>query len=88
VNEHEPSKAREASLFRSNRSQAVRIPRDLAFPDGVTKVTVTPVEGGGLLIEAAPKPTWTEYFENGPFVDDDFLADREQGAAPERELFD
>ena len=27
-------------LFRSNRSQAVRLPKDVAFPEGVEEVTI------------------------------------------------
>lgn len=87
MNKHEPPpKAREAAVFKSNRSQAIRIPKDLAFPDGVKKVTIVPVEGGGLLIKPA-KRDWAEYFASGPHVTEDFLVDREQGAAEEREPF-
>jgi len=89
MNKHEPpAKARETTLFKSNRSQAVRIPKELAFPEGVTKVTITPAEGGGLLIKPKQGKDWASYFANGPFVDDDFLADRDQGVAEEREPFD
>ena len=28
------------TLFQSDRSQAVRLPEDVAFPDGVTEVTI------------------------------------------------
>jgi antitoxin VapB len=43
----------QSTLFKSNRSQAVRIPKELAFPENVTKVfvrkvgksvTITPVD--------------------------------------------
>ena len=48
MNKHEPPpKAREAAVFKSNRSQAIRIPKDLAFPEDVKKVTITPAEGRG-----------------------------------------
>lgn len=88
MNKHEPpSKAREAAVFKSNRSQAIRIPKDLAFPEDVKKVTITPAEGGGLLIKPAGRD-WAAYFANGPHVSDDFLEDRDQGVAEEREPLD
>jgi antitoxin VapB len=85
VNKHDPSKPpREASLFKSNRSQAVRIPKDLAFPEGVKKVTITPVEGGGLLIKPKRPATWAEYFRDGPFLAEDFPDDIED--SPPRDV--
>jgi antitoxin VapB len=89
MNKHEPApKVREVAVFKSNRSQAIRIPKELAFPERVTKVTITPAEGGGLLIRPKQGKDWAAYFANGPFVDDDFLADRNQGVAEEREPLD
>ena len=37
------------TLFRSNRSQAVRLPKDVAFPAGVREVRIVK-EGKGRLI--------------------------------------
>jgi antitoxin VapB len=89
MNKHDPTpRSREVAVFKSNRSQAIRIPRELAFPESVKKVTITPVEGGGLLIKPKLGKDWAAYFATGPFVDDDFLADRDQGVAEEREPFD
>jgi virulence-associated protein VagC len=34
---------RESALFRSNRSQAVRIPKGMEFPDGLKKVVIRKV---------------------------------------------
>jgi virulence-associated protein VagC len=62
VNRHDPPKNREAAVFKSNRSQAVRIPKELAFPAGVKHVTITPMEGGGLLLEPISSH-WAEYFK-------------------------
>jgi antitoxin VapB len=82
--------SKEAAVFKSNRSQAVRIPKELAFPDDVKRVTIERTEDGGLLIRPKQGSArhWEDYFRNGPFVTDDFLADREQGVAEERESFD
>ena len=89
MNKHEPPpKPREASLFKSNRSQAVRIPKELAFPEVVKKVTITPVEGGGILIKPVAKgKDWAAYFASRTLADPDFLEDRMQGEAEEREPF-
>jgi len=90
MNRHEPPpKPREAAVFKSNRSQAIRIPKDLAFAEDVKKVTITPTEDGGLLIKPAkPGKDWAAYFARPSLADPDFLADRDQGVAEEREPFD
>ena len=77
----------EATVFKSNRSQAVRLPKAVAFAEGVKRVTVKKV-GEKLTIEPVkPKMTWAEFFATGPHVDPDFLKDRAQGEAEEREPF-
>ncbi|WP_243453711.1 type II toxin-antitoxin system VapB family antitoxin [Sandaracinobacteroides saxicola] len=51
-------------LFRNNRSQAVRIPRALAFPDDVRDVTIRR-EGDRLVLEPLRPKTatnWEEFF--------------------------
>lgn len=90
MNKHQTASAqREAAVFKSNRSQAVRIPRDLAFPDEVRRVTITRTSDGGLLIKPlSAGKDWEAYFRTGPFATEDFLADREQGVAEVREPFD
>ena len=70
-------------MFKTNRSQAVRIPKALAFPDNVTDVEIMKV-GNSLLITPAGK-NWAEYFENGPFVTEDFMIERDQWEFQERE---
>jgi antitoxin VapB len=52
----------EASLFKSNRSQALRIPKALAFPDTVKKVTIVKLDDGLLIKPVAAQQTWAEYF--------------------------
>lgn len=70
-------------IFTSNRSQAVRIPKALAFPEDVAEVEVLKV-GNSRLITPVGK-NWADYFENGPFVTDDFMADRDRWDFEERE---
>lgn len=74
-----------AKLFKSNRSQAVRIPKALAFPDSVKEVEIV-AEGNTLVIRPVPG-SWDDFF-NSPPLGDDFMADREQGQFEEREPFD
>ncbi len=78
MNKHQtPAAPREAAVFKSNRSQAVRIPKDLAFPDDVKRVSVTRMADGSLLLtpEQDPAKAWSEYMRDGPFLTDDFPAD-------------
>ena len=50
-----------ASLFRSNRNQAVRIPKDLEFPAGVDRVVIRKV--GGSLYLCPEGSLWLDYFD-------------------------
>lgn len=67
------------TLFLSNRSQAVRLPRAVAFADGVREVVVT--SDGPRRIIAPADAAWDDFFDQ-PGID---LADREQPAAQERD---
>ena len=50
-----------SALFKSNRSQAVRLPKNLAFPDSVKKVIVRRV-GKSLVITPADA-LWDDFFD-------------------------
>lgn len=50
-----------AKLFRSNRSQAVRLPKAHEFPPGVTEVEV--VTHGKMRILVPKVTSWAEFFE-------------------------
>ena len=69
------------TLFQSNRSQAVRLPKDVAFPEGVHKVTV--LRDGKRRIIAPADTAWDDFFE-APGID---LGERAQPAAQDRERF-
>jgi len=69
------------SLFQSNRSQAVRLPRDVAFPEGVREVTILR-EGRGRVIVPA-NAVWDDFFER-PGVD---FPERSQPEAQARDGF-
>lgn len=56
-----PSKfPRTATLFKSNRNQAVRIPKDMEFPEDVKKVYVRR-EGQSLIISSVVD-FWDDFF--------------------------
>jgi antitoxin VapB len=69
------------TLFRSNRSQAVRLPKDVAFPPEVREVAVLR-DGRRRLIVPADS-SWDDFFEV-PGID---FPDREQPQAERRERF-
>lgn len=69
-------------LFRSNRSQAVRLPKAVAFPEGVDEVEVLVVGEARLIVPKGRR--WASYFAEGPFAAPDFMADRAQPEHEER----
>lgn len=62
-----PSKfPRTAALFKSNRNQAVRIPKDMEFPEDIKKVYVR--RSGPSLIISSVADFWDDFF-NRPGID-------------------
>lgn len=55
-----------ATVFKSNRSQAVRIPKELAFPESVKQVVVR--KQGRSLVITPVNQFWDEFFDQ-PGVD-------------------
>lgn len=74
----------EAKLFVSNKSQAVRLPKPVAFPEAVERVEVIELGSSRLLTPA--NASWDAFFD-GPLVSADFMADRAQPPMQEREGF-
>ncbi len=73
----------QTTIFKSNRSQAVRIPKEMAFPEGVKKVVVRRV-GQSLVITPA-EALWDDFFDLPGCPD---FPDRPpQGELQEREPF-
>lgn len=64
-----------SSVFRSNKSQAVRLPKVVALPDHVKQVEVVKI-GSSRLVSPAGE-SWTSFFE-GPSASDDFMTHRDQ----------
>ncbi len=69
------------SLFLSNRSQAVRLPKAVAFAETVRDVVI--VRDGPRRIIAPAEAAWDDFFDV-PGID---LAPREQPAMQDRERF-
>jgi antitoxin VapB len=63
----------------------VRLPKVVAFPEGVRHVDVTKV-GRGILIVPV-RPSWEDFFRNGPKVSDDFMTTRDDPKPEDRQSF-
>jgi antitoxin VapB len=74
-----------STVFVNNRTQAVRLPVDVRFPEGVRKVDIR-VKGQERII-APIGQTWDSFFLDGPLVSDDFLPERASQQQSEREAF-
>ena len=62
------------TVFTNNRTQAVRLPADVRFPESVKKVDVR-ARGAERIITPVGQ-TWDSFFIDGPVASDDFLAER------------
>lgn len=71
-----------ATLFTNNRSQAVRLPKAVAMPANVRHVEITRL-GRSRLISPVGH-SWDEFFD-GPKASDDFMRERRQPPAEDRE---
>ncbi len=69
-----------STVFTSNRSQAVRLPKAVAFPDGVHHVDILSIGRGRMIVPQGKR--WDDLFLNGPRASEDFMVEREQPAAP------
>jgi len=72
------------TVFKSNKTQAVRLPKAVALPESVTKVDIVAVGNTRIITPAGE--SWHEWFA-GKGVSDDFMNEREQPADQERETF-
>ncbi len=67
------------ALFQTNRSQAVRLPKDVAFPEGVREVAI--LRDGARRVIVPANSSWDDFF-NAPGIE---LAERDQPPLPVRE---
>lgn len=72
-----------STVFLTNRSQAVRLPKAVAFPDDVHQVDIVCIGQSRVITPAGRR--WDDLFLNGPRATEDFMAERQQPAPEERE---
>ncbi len=74
-----------STVFISNRSQAVRLPKAVAFPEDVHKVDILKIGHSRVIVPQGRR--WDDLFLSGPRLSEDFPGERAQPAAEERESF-
>jgi antitoxin VapB len=72
-----------STVFTNNRSQAVRLPADMRFPDSVKKVEVRVV--GLERIIAPAESAWDSFFLREQTVSNDFMTERADQLQSERD---
>ena len=72
-----------AGIFKNNRTQSVRLPKDVAFDESVKQVEIVVVGNSRLITPSGLQRA--ERFANGARTTDDFLRDRDQPPAQERD---
>ena len=63
------------SLFKNKQSQAIRLPKSLAYDESIKKVMITAI--GKARIISPVESSWALWFD-GPGVSDDFMNQRDQ----------
>jgi len=69
------------SVFMTNKTQAVRFPKSVRLPDGVTSVDIQ--RRGRSWIITPSEISWAAWFD-GEDVSHDFMSERDQPADQER----
>ena len=72
----------QSTVFKNNKSQAIRLPKPVALPDNVKKVDIVKLGRARLITPAGE--SWDVWFD-GKGVSDDFISEREQPGDQERE---
>ena len=72
-----------AKLFVTGRSQAVRLPKEFRFEG---KEVFIRKEGGCVILSAKPE-SWDDFFDSKKAVSADFMKERVDLPAQERDLF-
>jgi antitoxin VapB len=73
--------SRTAKIFMSNRSQAVRLPKEFQFQ---TREVFIRKEGSDLILSPRPE-NWLEYLAEGPVASESFMESVEDLPVQERE---
>jgi antitoxin VapB len=72
-----------STVFTTNRSQAVRLPKAVAFPENVHEVEILKIGRSRIIVPQGKR--WDDLFQNGPSACADFIVERSQPATEERE---
>ena len=65
----------QTKVFKSNRSQAVRLPKAIAFPESVIDVEITAIGNKRIIYPVGQ--SWDDWFD-APGVSSDFMVERQQ----------
>lgn len=74
----------QSTVFKSNKSQAIRLPKAVALPDSVKKVEIIKLGRARLIAPAGE--AWDSWFEEAG-ASDDFMCERDQPEVQARESF-
>lgn len=72
-----------STVFTNNRTQAVRLPAELRFPENVKRVEVRAVGNERVIVPI--DQAWDSFFLSSPLPTDDFMAERAEQTQGERE---
>jgi antitoxin VapB len=72
-----------STVFTTNRSQAVRLPKAVAFPEDVHEVDILKIGRSRVIVPKGRR--WDDLFQSGPKASEDFMDQREQPPAEGRE---
>ena len=72
-----------STVFSNNRTQAVRLPKAVAFPEGIREVEIIKVGSSRIITPVGRR--WDDFFWHGPPVSDDFMRERSDPSPEERE---
>jgi antitoxin VapB len=70
-----------STVITRNRSQAIRLPKAVAFPGDVHAVDILKIGRSRVIVPRGER--WDDLFQNGPRATEDFMAEREQPPAEE-----
>lgn len=74
------------TVFTSDRGQVVLLPKAVAFPQGVHQVDILKIGHSRVIMPEGQR--WDNLFQSGPRASEDFMAERGQPPAEEREPFE
>ena len=63
-----------STIFMNNRSQAVRLPKQVAFPEDVHQVEIIKIGHSRVISPVGRR--WDDLFQNGPRASEDFMGER------------